>query len=224
MVSTRPEVTLKAAATLDGKIATKTGQSKWITGVDARKAGHRLRSEHDAILVGINTVIADNPQLTTRDIAGGQSPIRIVLDSQGRISLESACLQNDGIDCIVVLGSQCSNSRIQILQQDHIHVLQAPTPQPKIKWLLQQLSQYKIESLLVEGGSQVHASFIKEGLADHLVLFLSGKLIGGNDALSWCGDLNCLQLQDAPPLDIQSIRMVGDDVMICADFLRVNYV
>ncbi|MBF0286530.1 MAG: dihydrofolate reductase family protein [SAR324 cluster bacterium] len=223
MANTGLQVTLKAAATLDGKIATKTGQSQWVTGPDARRAGHQLRNEHDAILVGINTIFADDPQLTTREVSGGKSPIRVVLDSQGRISLKNACLQNDGTDCIVVLGSQCPESRIQTLKKDHIHILKAPTPQPEIKWLLKQLSQYKIERLLVEGGSQVHASFIKEGCANHLVLFLAGKLLGGQDALSWCGELDCFQLKDAPPLKIQSIRMVGDDVMICADFLRETY-
>ncbi len=217
------KVTLKAAATLDGKIATKTGQSQWITGEAARQRGHVLRNEHDAILVGINTVFADNPKLTTRGIPGGKSPIRIILDSHCRISPDKACLANDGTQSLVVVGADSAGSKIRALEREHIHILQAPTAQPQIKWLLPELSQYKIEHLLVEGGSQVHASFIRENLADHLVLFLAGKLIGGNDALSWCGDLDCFNLETAPRLKIQSMQMVGEDIMICTEFIRETY-
>lgn len=214
------KVTLKAAATLDGKIATRTGQSKWITGEAARKMGHALRSEHDAILVGINTVLADDPQLTTRGIPQGKSPIRIVLDSRCRISPQSACLQADGTRCLVVVGAESPAAKVKDLQKKSIGVLQAPTSQPQIKWLLAQLAQDKITSLLVEGGSRVHASFIRENLADHLVLFLAGKLIGGRDALSWCGDLGLSELPHAPRLAFQSMRLVGEDLMLCLDFIK----
>ena len=218
-------ITLKAASTLDGKIATKTGQSKWITGKEARKAVHLLRNEHDAILVGINTILADNPQLTTRDVPGGKSPIRIILDSRCQTPPESACLIDDGVLCLVVVGSKSLRSRRDDLRDQcaagkHLHLLQAPTPRPQIKWLLPQLAQYKINRLLVEGGSRVHASFIRENYADHLVLFLSGKLIGGNEALSWCGDLNGLELEKLPQLKIQSMRMIGKDIMVHAGFIK----
>ena len=218
-----PKVTLKAAATLDGKIATRTGQSQWITGAAARKMGHFLRSQHDAILVGINTVLADNPQLTTRGIPHGKSPLRIVLDSQCRISPESACLQDDGTRRLVVVGAESLPAKVQHLQKRSICVLQAPTPQPQIKWLLSELVHYNITHLLVEGGSQVHASFIRENLADHLVLFLAGKVIGGGDALSWCGNLDLSELNLAPRLKLQSMRLVGEDLMLCMDFIRKDY-
>ena len=222
------KITLKAAATLDGKIATKTGDSKWITGDEARKAVHILRSQHDAIVVGINTVLADNPRLTTRDIPDGKSPVRIILDSQCRIPLGSACLADDGVLCLIVVGSKSLGTKKEALQKQsaagkHFHLLQAPTPQPQIKWLLPQLAEYKINRLLVEGGSRIHASFIREDCADHLVLFLSGKLIGGNEALCWCGDLNGFELEKSPQLKIQSMRMVGEDMMVHADFIREIY-
>lgn len=219
---TNIKVTLKAAATLDGKIATKTGQSKWITGEEARAAGHLLRSQHDAILVGINTVLADDPRLTTRGIQGGKSPIRIILDSQCRLSLKNACLKNDGIQCIIVVGTHCLDEKIEELKSKTIHILKAPTPRPQIKWLLPQLSKYNIKSILVEGGSQIHASFIQEQSADHLVLFLSGKLFGQDAALSWCGELNCLHIDNAPQLKINSMSMVGEDIAIHADFTKYN--
>lgn len=219
-----PKVTLKVAATLDGKIATRTGQSKWITGEEARKMGHVLRNTHDAILVGINTVLADDPQLTTRGISEGKSPIRVILDSHCRISPQSACLQDDGILSLVAVGTDSPQAKMKALQKKSICVLQAPTPQPHIKWLLTELAQYNITSLLVEGGSQVYASFVRENLADHLVLFLAGKLIGGNEALSWCGDLGFSELRATPRLKIQSMCRVGEDLMICMDFIRNDYV
>ena len=97
-------VTLKAAATLDGKIATATGHSKWITGEAARQKGHELRNENDAILVGINTVLTDDPELTVRGIQEGSSPVRIVLDSKARIPEQSRVFQQDGVPVVIVTG------------------------------------------------------------------------------------------------------------------------
>jgi len=216
------KITLKVAATLDGKIATKTGQSKWITGEEARKAGHLLRNQHDSILVGINTVLADDPQLTTRGVQDGKSPIRIILDSHGRLSRKNACLKNDGIQCIIVVGTNCSDEKAQELESKNIHILKAPTPRPQIKWLLSQLLKYNIKSILVEGGSQIHASFIREQLVDHLTLFLSGKIFGQDATLSWCGELDCLQIENTPQLKINSMSMVGEDIAIHADFIKNN--
>ena len=102
--TTKIQVTLKAAITLDGKIATAGGDSKWITGESARLEGHRLRSQHDAILVGINTVLKDNPSLTTRGIPNGRSPTRIILDSKGRLPSVSKVLEDDGVQVIQVIG------------------------------------------------------------------------------------------------------------------------
>ena len=98
--TTNIQVTLKAAITLDGKIASAGGDSKWITGESARLEGHRLRSQHDAILVGINTVLKDNPSLTTRGIPNGRSPTRIILDSRGRLPSDSKVLDDDGVRTI----------------------------------------------------------------------------------------------------------------------------
>ncbi len=216
----KPIITLKAASTLDGKIATETGNSKWITGPEARLEGHRLRAQNDAILVGINTLLTDNPRLNVRGIPGAISPIRIVLDSLGRTPPGCEFLNADGVLCLVVVGAHCEWERLTHLKQSHVAVLQAPTARPQIDWLLSQLAQYNIGQLLVEGGSQVHASFIRARRADHLVLFLAGKLIGGQNALSWCGDLECLQVSEAPRWKIGSIQMVGDDLMINADFIK----
>ncbi|MGK5092470.1 RibD family protein [Deltaproteobacteria bacterium TL4] len=211
-------VTLKIASTLDGKIATQTGHSRWITGETARLRAHELRSQHEAILVGINTVLADNPRLTTRNIEGGRSPIRIILDSHGRIPLESHCLQQDGIPVILATGCQVEAKTIKALQDAKIQVISAPTPRPTIEWLLSQLKSYSITSLLVEGGSQIHASFIQAQRVDRLVLFMAPKIIGGTQSLSWCGELGCFQVDQAPQVSIDAITPLGDDIMICAHF------
>lgn len=212
------KVTLKVASTLDGKIATKTGHSQWITEGPARAKGHELRNQHDAILVGVNTVLADNPRLTTRNVSNGRSPIRIILDSKGRTPKDSFCLQNDGVPIIIVTGCQSNLSQNNPFTNPNISVLKAPTLQPEINWLLSELSQYNVTSILVEGGSRIHASFIKAKRADKLVLFLAPKIIGGSDALSWCYDLETIRLDQAPHLRIRSTELVGNDLMICADF------
>ena len=111
--TTKIQVTLKAAITLDGKIATAREDSKWITGESARLEGHRLRSQHDAILVGINTVLKDNPSLTTRGIPNGRSPTRIILDSKGRLPSDSKVLEDDGVQVIQVIGNEINPATIK---------------------------------------------------------------------------------------------------------------
>ena len=152
-------VTLKAAATLDGKIATATGCSKWITGEAARQKGHELRNENDAILVGINTVLTDDPELTVRGIQEGSSPVRIVLDSKARIPEQSRVFKQDGVPVVIVTGSHAP-LRIWPELAD-LTILTAPTRTPDILWVLSEISKLGLKSLLVEGGSLIHASFIK---------------------------------------------------------------
>ena len=111
--TTKIQVTLKAAMSLDGKIATAGGDSKWITGESARLEGHRLRSQHNAILVGINTVLQDNPSLTTRGVPNGRSPTRIILDSKGRLHSDSKVLEDDGVKVIQVIGNEIDPTTIK---------------------------------------------------------------------------------------------------------------
>ena len=122
--TTKIQVTLKAAITLDGKIATAGGDSKWITGESARLEGHRLRSQHDAILVGINTVLKDNPSLTTRGIPDGISPTRIILDSKGRLPSDSKVLEDDGVQVIQVIGNEINPATIK--SGKNVEILRTP--------------------------------------------------------------------------------------------------
>jgi diaminohydroxyphosphoribosylaminopyrimidine deaminase/5-amino-6-(5-phosphoribosylamino)uracil reductase len=207
-------VTLKAAATLDGKIATATGHSKWITGEAARQKGHELRNENDAVLVGINTVLTDDPELTVRGIDGGRSPVRIVLDSKARIPEQSRVFQEDGVPVVIVTGNHAPLRKWPELAE--LTILTAPTRTPVILWVLSEIRKLGMNSLLVEGGSLIHASFIKSNTVDQLALFLAPKVIGGQEALSWCGNLEVDTVNEAPQLEISSVTALGEDWMVSA--------
>ena len=207
-------VTLKAAATLDGKIGTATGHSKWITGEAARQKGHELRNENDAVLVGINTVLTDDPELTVRGIDGGRSPVRIVLDSTARIPEQSRVFQQDGVPVVIVTGNHAPLRKWPELAE--LTILTAPTRTPDILWVLSEIRKLGMNSLLVEGGSLIHASFIKSNTVDQLALFLAPKVIGGQEALSWCGNLEVDTVNEAPQLEISSVTALGEDWMVSA--------
>ena len=208
------KVTLKAALTLDGKIATASGHSKWITGEAARQKVHELRNQNDAVLVGINTVIADDPELTVRGIENGNSPVRIVLDSKARIPVNSRIFQNDGTPVIIATGNKALSRKWPNLP--NLKILTSPTATPEITWILSELHKLGLKSLLVEGGSFTYARFLKSGAVDRLVLFIGPKIIGGQEALSWCGELGVDQLDHALQIDISSITPVGEDWLIDA--------
>ena len=208
------KVTLKAALTLDGKIATASGHSKWITGEAARQKVHELRNQNDAVLVGINTVIADDPELTVRGIENGNSPVRIVLDSKARIPVNSRIFQNDGTPVIIATGNKALSRKWPNLPD--LKILTSPTATPEITWILSELHKLGLKSLLVEGGSFTYARFLKSGAVDRLVLFIGPKIIGGQEALSWCGELGVDQLDQALQIDISSITAVGEDWLIDA--------
>jgi len=212
--STGIKVTLKAAVTVDGKIATGSGHSKWITGDAARLKAHQLRHENDAILVGINTVLTDDPELTVRGIEEGRSPVRIVLDSKARIPEQSRLFQNDSVPVIIITGNQAPSRIWPDLAE--LKIIEAPEETPDILWVLSELKKLGLKSLLVEGGSLIHASFLKSNCVDQLALFMAPKIIGGQDSLSWCGDLNVENVKDACQLDISSITTLGEDWFISA--------
>ena len=213
--TTKIQVTLKAAISLDGKIASAGGDSKWITGESARLEGHRLRSQHDAILVGINTVLQDNPSLTTRGIPNGRSPTRIILDSKGRLPSDSKVLEDDEVQVIQVIGNEIDPATIKSGRK--VEIIRAPSAQPEPLWLLEQLEMMGIRSLLVEGGAKVHGSFVESGCVTSLHLFIAPKVIGGQSALSWCGDLGTNLIADATDWRILSVQPLGQDFHLIAE-------
>lgn len=185
----RPMITLKAAMTLDGKIATATGKSKWITGEAARRDAHRLRATHDAILVGVGTVLADNPRLTAR-VGGARDPIRIVLDSNLRTPPNARLLpKRVGPRTIIAAGDRAPEARARRLVNAGAEVwrfkLRADGRIP-LDQLMRRLGKAGILSVLVEGGGEVHASFLARRLVDQLVLYVAPTVVGG-PAPSWVG-------------------------------------
>jgi len=207
-------VTLKAASTLDGKIATANRRSKWITGEAARLKAHELRHENDAVLVGINTVLVDDPELTVRGVPEGRSPVRIVMDSMARIPKESRVFKKDGVHVVIVTGIQAPSRTWPKLAE--LTILTAPTKTPEVLWVLSEMRKLGLKSLLVEGGSLIHSSFLRSNSADQLELFLAPKVIGGQESLSWCGNLAIDCVNVAPELHITSVTSLGKDLLISA--------
>ena len=196
IVHRTPFVTVKAAMTLDGKIATASGESKWITGEKARAEGMRLRARADAILVGVNTVLADDPGLTIRQ--GPRSKVqgprlrRIVLDSRARTPLKSKVVRDEFAALTTIVVGQSAPARRVAALAKTVSVVRAPLRGGRIdlRWLLKKLGREKVTSLLVEGGGEVNASFLLGGLAHRVAFFYAPKILGGRDELGNPGELH----------------------------------
>lgn len=215
-----PFVTVKAAMTLDGKIATASGESKWITGPPARAAGMRLRFAADAVLVGINTVLADNPALTVRGPAGRlrKAPRRIVLDALARTPAESVVASDAFAGrTTVVVSSSAPPARVKRLAQ-RVQVLTAPVHEGRIDlaWLLAHLGGEGVGSILVEGGGEVNAAFLESGLAQRVAFFYAPKILGGRDARRGVAGAGARSLQDLIELREVVWRRVGEDLLLQA--------
>ena len=181
-----PYITLKSAMTLDGKIATSSGESKWITGESARRESLMLRKGSDAILVGVNTVLEDDPSLLTRGKRGGIPLKRIILDSKARTPLGSQVITDAfAVDTVIVVSRNASSRKIVALRKK-VRVIEAPERRGKIDiiWLMKRLGKEDLLSLLVEGGGEVAASFLRDGLAHKVAFFYAPKVIGGDDSRS----------------------------------------
>jgi diaminohydroxyphosphoribosylaminopyrimidine deaminase/5-amino-6-(5-phosphoribosylamino)uracil reductase len=211
-----PFVTLKIAQTLDGRIATATGESKWITGEKAREEGHKLRNSNDAILVGINTVLNDDPSLTTR-VPRGRDPIRVVVDSHLRIPLSAKVIRqkSSAATYIAVLDSMPKDKLVKLLDaRTEILLARGRKGLVDLKYLMKMLGGYGIISVLIEGGSEVNASALKSGIVDKVVMFIAPKLMKGRDSLCSIGGLSPIKLSQAVRLHDVTSRFVGQDLMV----------
>lgn len=211
----RPFVILKVAMSLDGKIATRTGESHWITGPEARLAVHRLRDRYDAILVGINTVIKDDPSLTTR-LPGeeGRDPVRVVVDSSARIPLHARVLTQKSLaPTIIAVTERAPREKVRRLQEAGAQVLVIPDEGSRVNLaaLMDELGRREITSVLVEGGGEIHASFLKSRLADKVVWFIAPLIIGGQKAPGPVGGEGFAWLSEAIRLKDVSFTRYGDD-------------
>lgn len=213
-----PFVIMKSASTLDGCIATRTGDSKWITNVQSRAFVHRLRHRVDGIMVGMGTVKADDPRLTTRlEGREGADPTRIILDTQLSIPLDAKLLHLDSAsDTLIVTNPPVDGEKRARLEQAGAKILVMPTPGERVdlKALMHTLGRMNITSLLIEGGSRVHGSALQSGIVDKVYMFLAPKLCGGNDGVPICCGLGPERMKEAVQLEEISTRRFGDDVMI----------
>jgi diaminohydroxyphosphoribosylaminopyrimidine deaminase / 5-amino-6-(5-phosphoribosylamino)uracil reductase len=211
IVSKRPFVTLKSAVTLDGKVATSTSDSKWITSEDARKEVHQLRNENAGILVGVNTVIADDPELTTR-IPNGRNPIRIILDSTLRIPVDSKVVTDQKAPTWIFTTKNVDFDKKQKLENAGIKVfVTSGTKHVDLQETLEILGGNFISSLLIEGGGEINASFMEDKLIDKLVVYIAPKVIGGKNAPSFLQGVGVMKMSEAIEFADVSFTQVGKD-------------
>jgi GTP cyclohydrolase II len=211
----RPYVVVKYAQTLDGRIATSTGDSRWISGEEERRVSHALRASCDAVLVGVGTVLTDDPQLTVRMVPGA-SPIRVVLDSTLRIPGGSRVLADDAATTIVTTASSPVERREEIRSRG-ASVLVVPTSPHGVDPVaaLHALREVGIQSLLVEGGARVVTSLLSLGLADRLIVGIAPRVLGsGTEAV---GDLGVTEVARSVRIEGRSVHLAGDDVLIAGD-------
>lgn len=212
MNAPRPRVTLKLATSLDGRIAAASGKSKWITGEEARAQGHLLRAEHDAVLVGSGTAFADNPMLTCRTAGyDGKQPARVVLDSEGRLPLDSQLVASArDVPLILFVGETAQpraleSAGVQIEQVETLH------NRLRLDQVFERLSGRGVQSVLVEGGGQVAASFVKADAVDRVEWFRAPILLGG-DGLAAVGPLEVEAPGSAPRFERIAVSALGADL------------
>jgi diaminohydroxyphosphoribosylaminopyrimidine deaminase / 5-amino-6-(5-phosphoribosylamino)uracil reductase len=220
IVHRQPWITVKAAMTLDGKIATATGESKWITGERSRAWSMKMRQGADAILVGVNTVIADDPQLTCRrsTAAAAHRLRRIVLDSRARTPLAARIVVDDPDKLTTIVVTQAApQARVKALaKQTNVLVSPAENHRVDLDWLLSQLGKEQVTSLLVEGGGEVNAAFLLAGYAHRIAFFYAPKILAGRDALGAVGGAGATCLQDTLDLSEVAWKQLGPDLLLTA--------
>ena len=217
ITSGRPFVTLKVASTLDGKIATARGESRWITGPAARRLVHFLRARSDAILTGSGTVLADDPSLTARTgSVHGHRPLRIVLDPSLRVPLRAKVLRDRKAPTLIVTTAAGAAANRAVLQKIGAEVLVLPSRRGRISWraLLSDLGRRGIASLMIEGGAEVNASALREGAVDRVLFFLAPRMLGGRDAVGTIGGRSPARLSDALQLKQVSVMRIGPDILV----------
>lgn len=218
MIKGLPFVTLKAAVTLDGRIAGRGGDSKWITGEKARKEAHRLRARNDAILVGVGTVLKDNPRLTVRNVRG-PDPIRVVLDSSLRTPAGSKLVNHASKSPTLIFhASDVEESRKRALERPNVELVGVPRAEINglnLTSVLHELAKRGIVRLLVEGGSLVNGAFLEQHLADRVAIFVAPRILGDARAIPFADGLVSKKLETAWQLDRIETRKVGDDILIC---------
>ena len=208
----RPFVNLKMAFSLDGRMCLANSSSKWLTGIEARTEAHKIRAENDAVLVGVKTVLTDNPELTVRNV-NGINPLRVVLDTMGRTPSDSKIIGNDG-KCLILTSENADNERIKILRTAgaEVVVLNSRGAYMDIKSALEYLAGRGILTLMVEGGAEILSSFLREKLADYASIFIAPKILGEGRSLDL--KMNFNSVSEAFNLKDTKIKLLCKDILI----------
>ncbi|UVT17885.1 MAG: bifunctional diaminohydroxyphosphoribosylaminopyrimidine deaminase/5-amino-6-(5-phosphoribosylamino)uracil reductase RibD [Nitrospira sp.] len=225
MKTGRPYVMLKAGMTLDGKLATATGESRWMTGVTSRREAHQLRRDADAVLVGVGTVLADDPSLTARigtkfETLAARQPLRIVVDSRLRTPLKARILtQQDRAKTVIATTAAAPRARRSAFEKKGLEVLILPAVRGRVSLpvLLTRLGRRGMMSVLVEGGGEVNAAMLRGKLVDHIRFYVAPVLLGGQDAKGIIGGKSPARLAGAIKLRHMVTRSVGDDIVVEGD-------
>lgn len=216
MTRNRPWTRMKIAASLDGKTALDSGASQWITGEAARRDGHRLRARSCAVLTGIGTVLADNPQLTVRHVETSRQPIRVVVDSRLDIPVGAALLRGSGE---LIFTANASEGKILALREAGAHVVVLPREDESVDLvrMVQVLADFEINEVLIEAGCKLNGALINAGLVDELVIYFAPCLIG-DAARSMLKLPELTDLADKRALKILDLRMLGTDIRFTGRF------
>lgn len=214
MSSPYPFLALKSAMTLDGKLATKTSKSKWISGKESREFVHILRHRYKGILVGINTILKDDPSLTTR-IDGLLSPSKIVVDTRLRIPLDAKVVRKNPDKLIVAYSDSSNLKKIEYLENLGVKLLRVDSLKDKVdmRKLMIKLQELGINSILVEGGGNINFSLLEAGLVDKLYLFIAPKIFGG-PGVSFVSGEGVDQVDESFNLSDYSIKFLGQDLVL----------
>ncbi|WP_133015324.1 bifunctional diaminohydroxyphosphoribosylaminopyrimidine deaminase/5-amino-6-(5-phosphoribosylamino)uracil reductase RibD [Clostridium cuniculi] len=215
ILTKKPYVVLKTAMSLDGKIATRNGESKWISSEKSRLQVHNLRNKFSAIMVGVNTVIKDNPELTCR-IKNGNDPIRIIVDSTLRIPINSKVLQNKDNKTIIVTTKRANINSMQELLKKNIKVIiiDEKNGQVDLNALIKKLGELGIDSILLEGGATLNYSALEENIVDKVMIYIAPKIIGGESSKTPVGGRGIDKLKDAFKLKNIAINILDEDILV----------
>lgn len=213
-----PFVVMKTAMSLDGKITTKTGDSKWISGEESRKRVHELRNQYSGIMVGINTVIKDDPLLNVRDINGNtKNPIRIIVDSKARTPLKAKIINSPEIaPTIIAVTDQAPDEKLSQLKEKKVQVIVCSEQNNRVdlRFLMQELAKQNIDSILLEGGGTLNFEAIQQGIVDKVIVFIAPKIIGGVEAITPVEGRGISRLTNAVELENLKTIQSGQDIMI----------
>ncbi|MBI2138999.1 bifunctional diaminohydroxyphosphoribosylaminopyrimidine deaminase/5-amino-6-(5-phosphoribosylamino)uracil reductase RibD [Candidatus Woesearchaeota archaeon] len=208
-----PFVIVKAAMSLDGRIATRTGDSKYISGTEARKYVHQLRSEVDAVMVGINTALKDDPELTVR-LVKGRNPKKVIVDTFLQLKENSNAVKNEPEKLIIATSRKANKQKIKALQQKGVKIITVGQEKGllSLKELMKELGKHEIVSVMIEGGAELNAQALKAGIVDKILFFISPRMIG--KGLAAVGDLGISKVDKSIQLRDLDYRKIGKDILI----------